>query len=179
MKASKNRLDGFEGVIRNTIREVVNFNKCSAWEWEDFEQELILHLLKTKAKFDNEDDFRYAVKSIVRNKLINLEKWRHREKRNHFLIASIEEKVSITADKTHLDVIKDETFDPPDKITENKPTVWKVVEGKSDFYKELLRLMLKHHEVAAVARVMGKPRATISYHWDKLKKWINDAGLKK
>ena len=179
MKASKNRLDGFEGVIRNTIREVVNFNKCSAWEWEDFEQELILHLLEAKSKFDNEDDFRHAVKSIVRNKLINLEKWRHREKRNHFSIASIEEKISITADETHLDVIEDETFDPPDKITESKPTVWKVVEGKSDFYKELLRLMLKHHEVAAVAREMGKPRTTISYHWDKLKKWIEDAGLKK
>jgi len=53
-----------------------------------------------------------------------------------------------------------------------------VVEDKPSFYEELLRLMIKHQKVAAVARVMGEPRTTVAYHWKKLKTWIEDAGLK-
>lgn len=187
MKASKNRYDGFDevAVIRKTMREIVDFKKCSAWQWEDFEQELIFHILKTKPKYESENEFYYAIKSIVRNKLINLEKWRHREKRNHSSVSSLNQKISIEYDETYLDIIPDEAFDTPDQISRvNKSpesiesALWKVVEDKPVMYEELLRLMLKHQKVAAVAREMGEPRTTVSYHWKKLKSWIEDAGLK-
>jgi len=187
MKASKNRYDGFDevAVIRKTIKAIVDFKKCSAWQWEDFEQELILHILKTKPKYENEDEFYYAVKSIVRNKLINLGKWRGREKRNHSSVSSLNKKVSTEKAETYLDIIPDEAFNPPDQITRLSKTpasiesaLWKVVEDKPVFYEKLLGLMIKHQKVAVVAREMSEPRTTIAYHWKKLKNWIEDAGLK-
>ena len=174
MKVRKNCYDGFEEkhiVIKKTISEVVNFKTLPLLEWEDLEQQLILHLIQVRDKFDDETEYRRSIKKIVRNKLIDI-----------IDVLTAKKRFSGTLDISLSDhnTLKNESITHDLSSKNISEALWILVEDKPPIYSDMIGIMLKtgNTKIAAVARELNMPPTTLIYHWNQLKKWAEKEGLK-
>lgn len=139
----------------------------------DLESELCAHLLKLNGKKTPaiKDWKAYLALSLLRKAQRRIAVWSHRSDQ----LISIERGM---ADGKDGEIRLEELLSERDAYGESlQMKLFRVYQELDDEQKTLWDLLFEEGDVAKTARRLGKPRKTVDYHVQKLKKLLESKGL--